>query len=99
MKLLIKEEMEKLFVCPSPKADQSLPDFNFSKNFQVVLKFDLIERGRSIDQNLININVKIVFLQNVSFKMLKSILGNQFSVVDMGIIFSNLLPLKCISYC
>ena len=91
--------MEKLFVCPSPKTDQSLPDFNFSKNFQVVLKFDLIERGRSIDQNLININVKIVFLQNVSFKMLKSFLGNQFSVVYMGIIFSNLLPLKIIYYC
>ena len=52
----------------------------------------LMERGRSGDQNLININVKIAFLQNVSFKMSKTVLGNQFSVAFMRIIFSNLLP-------
>ena len=53
-----------------------------------------MERGRSGDQNLIHINVKIAFLQNVSFKMSKPVLGNQFSVAFMRIIFSNLLPKK-----
>ena len=56
-----------------------------------------MERGRSGDQNLININVKIAFLQNVSFKMSKPVLGNQFSVDFMRIIFSNLLPLKMLN--